>query len=191
MSLKFDEICIDAHDASALGAWWAEVLGWPHDIDDDGDLRLHPPPGAGPDWIFLAVPDEKVVKNRIHLDFRPDDQQAEVDRVIGLGARHVDIGQGDAELGGARRPRGKRVLHPRPGRLTPPPRLSARQHAANWYLFAVARAASVYPTTPCCGGPAGLSGLGARGSVPIESAGGRHGVPGCDSTAFSGGAVHE
>ncbi len=71
------------------------VLGWPHDIDDDGDVRLHPPPGAGPDWIFIAVSDEKVVKNRIHLDFRPDDQQAEVDRVIGMGARHVDIGQGE------------------------------------------------------------------------------------------------
>ena len=71
------------------------MLGWPHDIDDDGDVRLHPPPGAGPDWIFIAVTDEKVVKNRIHLDFRPDEQQAEVDRVIALGAKHVDIGQGE------------------------------------------------------------------------------------------------
>ncbi len=61
------------------------MLGWRHDIDKDGDVRLYPPPGAGPDWIFLAVPDEKVVKNRIHLDFRPDDQQAEVERVIGVG----------------------------------------------------------------------------------------------------------
>jgi hypothetical protein len=95
VGLTFDEICIDAHDATALGAWWAGVLGWPHDIDKDGDVRLYPPPGAGPDWIFLAVPDEKVVKNRIHLDFRPDDQQAEVDRVIAMGARHVDIGQGE------------------------------------------------------------------------------------------------
>jgi predicted enzyme related to lactoylglutathione lyase len=43
--------------------------------------------------LFIAVADEKVVKNRIHLDFRPDDQQAEVDRVVGLGARHVDVGQ--------------------------------------------------------------------------------------------------
>ena len=33
MTLRFDEICIDAHDATALGAWWAKVLGWPHDID--------------------------------------------------------------------------------------------------------------------------------------------------------------
>jgi hypothetical protein len=93
--LKFDEICIDARDATALGTWWAEVLGWPHGIDDDGDVRLHPPPGSGPDWIFIAVPDEKVVKNRIHLDFRPDDQQAEVDRLIAMGAKHVDIGQGE------------------------------------------------------------------------------------------------
>ena len=93
------------------------MLGWPHDIDDDGDVVLHAPPGAGPNWIFIAVSDEKVVKNRIHLDFRPDDQQAEVERVIGLGARHVDIGQGDAELGGAGRSRGQRVLHPRRRRL--------------------------------------------------------------------------
>ena len=50
-------------------------------------------PVRAPNWIFIAVPDEKVVKNRIHLDFRPDDQQAEVDRVLGLGARRVDIGQ--------------------------------------------------------------------------------------------------
>ena len=95
MGLRFDEICIDAHDATALAEWWARVLGWPHDLDDDGDVRLHSPPGAGPDWIFLAVPDEKVVKNRIHLDFRPDDQQAEVERVIAMGAKHVDIGQGE------------------------------------------------------------------------------------------------
>ena len=102
------------------------MLGWRHDIDDDGDVGLHPPPGAGPDWIFLAVPDDKVVKNRIHLDFRPDDQQAEVDRVIGMGARHVDIGQGERVLGGARRPRGQRVLHPRRRRLILAPRACAK-----------------------------------------------------------------
>ena len=51
------------------------------------------PPGAGPNWLFVEVPDDRVVKNRIHFDFRPDDQQAEVERVIALGARHVDIGQ--------------------------------------------------------------------------------------------------
>ena len=33
MSLTFDEICIDAHDAAALGAWWSNVLGWRHYLD--------------------------------------------------------------------------------------------------------------------------------------------------------------
>ncbi|MDX1892613.1 VOC family protein [Mycolicibacterium sp. 050158] len=93
MSLSFTEICIDATDIDALARWWAEVLGWPKEPTDDGDVILRAP--AGPDWLFLAVPEGKAVKNRIHFDFTPDDQQAEVDRLVALGARHVDIGQGD------------------------------------------------------------------------------------------------
>ena len=34
-------------------------------------------------------------KNRVHFDLRPDDQQAEVRRLEGLGARRIDIGQAD------------------------------------------------------------------------------------------------
>jgi predicted enzyme related to lactoylglutathione lyase len=95
MTLKFDEICIDAHDVTSLASWWSQVLGWPNELDSDGDVVLIAPPGAGPNWLFIGVPEDKVVKNRIHFDFRPDDQQAEVDRVVALGARHVDVGQGD------------------------------------------------------------------------------------------------
>jgi predicted enzyme related to lactoylglutathione lyase len=94
MTLKFDEICIDAHDVTALAGWWSQVLGWPQELDSDGDVVLTPP-GAGPNWLFIEVPEDKVVKNRIHFDFRPDDQRAEVDRVVALGAKHVDIGQGE------------------------------------------------------------------------------------------------
>lgn len=95
MALTFDALCIDATDARSLAGWWAEVLGWPQELSDDGDVILRAPTGAGPDWLFLAVPEPKTVKNRLHVDFTPDDQQIEVDRLIGLGARHVDIGQGD------------------------------------------------------------------------------------------------
>jgi catechol 2,3-dioxygenase-like lactoylglutathione lyase family enzyme len=93
VSLRFSEICIDAHDAAALAQWWSRVLGWPAEPADDGDWLLRAPGGA--DWLFLPVPDDKIVKNRIHFDFTPDDQQAEVRRLFELGARHVDIGQGD------------------------------------------------------------------------------------------------
>ncbi|CAN5479174.1 VOC family protein [soil metagenome] len=95
MSLRFSELCIDAADIHALGRWWANVLDWPLEVTDDGDVQLTPPAGEGPIWLFLAVPEGKTVKNRLHLDFSPDDQAAEVERVIGLGARRVDIGQGE------------------------------------------------------------------------------------------------
>jgi hypothetical protein len=95
MALRFSEICIDAADIHALGGWWAGVLGWPSEVNDDGDVLLRAPAGAGPDWLFLAVPDDKVVKNRIHFDFTPEDQDAEVQRMLALGARRADIGQGE------------------------------------------------------------------------------------------------
>ena len=93
MSLRFSELCIDAADIHALGQWWSVALSWPSEITEDGDVLLRAP--SGPDWLFLPVPDGKVVKNRIHADFTPDDQQAEVDRLVALGARPVDIGQGE------------------------------------------------------------------------------------------------
>ncbi len=111
--LTFSQICVDAHDPTALGAWWAEFLGWPHRTDSDGDVVLTPPPGHGPEWLFLAVPEDKVVKNRLHPDFTPEDQQAEVDRALALGARRGGHRSGRADLGGAGRPGGQRVLHPR------------------------------------------------------------------------------
>ena len=47
MTLVFDEICIDAHDITALGAWWADVLGWEHAVTSDGDVVLHNHPYKG------------------------------------------------------------------------------------------------------------------------------------------------
>lgn len=46
-----------------------------------------------PGLFFGVVPEGKTVKNRLHLDFRPDDQHAEVERLLALGARRADIGQ--------------------------------------------------------------------------------------------------
>jgi hypothetical protein len=45
--------------------------------------------------LFLAVPEPKAVKDRLHLDFRPDDRDAEVDRLLARGATRADVGQGD------------------------------------------------------------------------------------------------
>ena len=46
-----------------------------------------------PEILFGKSDDEKVVKNRLHLDLRPSDKESEIERVLSLGAREVDIGQ--------------------------------------------------------------------------------------------------
>ena len=69
MVLRFSELCIDAADIHAQGQWWSAVLGWPAETTDDGDVALRAPSGA--DWLFLAVPEGKTIKNRLHIDLTP------------------------------------------------------------------------------------------------------------------------
>jgi hypothetical protein len=64
------------------------------------EVVIEPPAGSAedgvsPDILFLKVPEAKAVKNRLHIDLRPDDQQAEVERLLALGARRVEVGQSD------------------------------------------------------------------------------------------------
>ncbi|MDQ3660277.1 MAG: VOC family protein [Actinomycetota bacterium] len=94
--LFIDWIAIDCHDPRALARFWAEALGYTALEDDDEEAMIVPPaPTPGPRFLFLKVPEDKTVKNRIHLDLRSDDQEAEVERLISLGAERADIGQGE------------------------------------------------------------------------------------------------
>jgi hypothetical protein len=88
-------LAIDCADPPMLAGWWRRLLGGRVEVDADGDATLHTPEGLPID--FLRVPDTKTVKNRLHLDLRPvgGSHQAEVERLIGLGARPADIGQGE------------------------------------------------------------------------------------------------
>jgi predicted enzyme related to lactoylglutathione lyase len=100
MSIRMQAVCVDARDPSALARFWSQVLGWRLTYEEPGEAVLEPPAGSpedgiAADLVFLAVPDDKVVKNRLHIDLRPDDRDAEVARVEALGARKIDIGQGD------------------------------------------------------------------------------------------------
>jgi hypothetical protein len=95
MTLRLWTIDIDAHDPRALGKWWAEALGWKIFYESDDEVVVTTPDERFPGFNFLRVPDDKTVKNRLHLDFVPDDRDAEVDRLVAMGATRVDIGQGD------------------------------------------------------------------------------------------------
>ena len=88
-------IAIDCADPRGLASFWEQVLDYERTEDDDDEVAIEPRGGSGNTLLFLKVPDDKKVKNRIHLDLNPTDQAAEVERVKKLGAREVDIGQGD------------------------------------------------------------------------------------------------
>jgi hypothetical protein len=110
MTGRLTEVVIDCHDAQSLAQFWCEVLDY-HVVDDRSEwievaaweAGKAPPveelrrAARPPSLLFIPVPDEKQVKNRLHLDISPIDhsQTEEVDRVLALGARRVDIGQGE------------------------------------------------------------------------------------------------
>ncbi|MCT9080997.1 VOC family protein [Streptomyces fulvoviolaceus] len=97
MALEWEQVNVDATDPAALGRWWAEALGWVVVGDAPDEFEIRPEKDRLPGLIFAPVPEAKVVKNRLHLDFRPDDQEAEVARLLALGARHADVGQSGDE----------------------------------------------------------------------------------------------
>jgi len=106
MTSKFTELAIDCADPSGLARFWCLVLDY--EVQDEGDgiviigsptvpegkNRLGPIP---PMLTFARVPEGKTVKNRLHMDVNPTDtdQDEEVRRLLALGARHADVGQGD------------------------------------------------------------------------------------------------
>lgn len=98
MQLRIQCLCIDTADPPSLASFWQEALGWRRTHDTDNEVVLEPPAGSPedgvvPDLLFLRVPEEKAGKNRLHLDLRPQDQDAEVERLESLGARRADVGQ--------------------------------------------------------------------------------------------------
>jgi predicted enzyme related to lactoylglutathione lyase len=98
MGIRWQCLCVDAHDHDRLARFWAEALGWRRTSDEPDEIVLEPPAGSAedgvvPDLLFTPVPEGKTVKNRLHIDLRPDDQAAEVARLEALGARRVDVGQ--------------------------------------------------------------------------------------------------
>jgi hypothetical protein len=95
MALVWEQVVIDSADPKALGRWWAEALGWVVVGEKDDELEIRPAADRLPGLLFGVVPEAKAGKNRLHLDFRPADRDAEVERLLGLGARHADVGQQD------------------------------------------------------------------------------------------------
>ena len=110
MGSRLTEVVVDCHDPEAQARFWAAALGYHVVRREDAQVEIGPwarePPDLPqqvrqapvvPTLVFVAVPEGKTVKNRLHLDLRPVDgsHAEEVERLIGLGARRADIGQGE------------------------------------------------------------------------------------------------
>ena len=104
MTSRIISVPIDSADPQALAGFWADVLGW-HIRETGFQKTPHGPDGAvlspgqagAVELDFRWVPEPKTTKNRLHLDIEPvdGDQAAELERLLALGARPVDVGQGD------------------------------------------------------------------------------------------------
>ncbi|UKY48478.1 VOC family protein [Streptomyces inhibens] len=91
MTSLIRHVTIDCTDAFRLAGWWAQVLdGSLADDDRPGDPEATVT-AAGGALLFIAVPDAKTVKNRVHLDLQPQDRSRdeEVARLLALGATLV------------------------------------------------------------------------------------------------------
>jgi predicted enzyme related to lactoylglutathione lyase len=92
-------IVVDTHDLPGLARFWTQALGWMVLSERPREIVIGPDDHAPVGMCFMPVTDVKTVKNRLHLDLTTaaEDQDQEIERLLALGARRVDIGQTGAE----------------------------------------------------------------------------------------------
>lgn len=94
MTIKWFSLTVDAVDPPKLARWWAEALDYQVVFEEDGYSAIAEDEWTFPGIAFNRVSEDKVGKNRLHWDLNPTDQNAEVERLLALGAVKADIGQG-------------------------------------------------------------------------------------------------
>ena len=99
MPVRLHHIVIDAHDLPGLARFWTQALGWKILSEREREIVIGTDDNAPVGICFMPVADPKTVKNRVHLDLTSSaaDRDQEIDRLLALGARRVDIGQTGAE----------------------------------------------------------------------------------------------
>ena len=95
MPLRLHHVVIDTHDLPGLARFWTQALGWRVLSERDQEIVIGPDVTAPVGICFMPVTGAKTVKNRVHLDLTTSaaDRDAEIERLLALGARRVDIGQ--------------------------------------------------------------------------------------------------
>ncbi|MFE7806063.1 VOC family protein [Streptomyces sp. NPDC057430] len=110
MACRITELVIDCADPDRLAAFWSSVLGYvERGREDDGSIEIGPPAsasasasasgGSGPTLVLSPSTAPRTGKLRLHFDVNATDrdQDAELERLLALGARPADVGQSGAE----------------------------------------------------------------------------------------------
>ncbi|MFD9209415.1 VOC family protein [Streptomyces sioyaensis] len=104
MACRISELVIDCADPDLLAAFWSEVLGYVElGREDDGSIEIGPPGvgfgGPQPTLVLSPSSDPRPAKLRLHIDVNATDrdQDAELQRLLALGAGRVDVGQTGTE----------------------------------------------------------------------------------------------
>ena len=96
MASQLVALCIDAHDPVALAQFWSALVGWDIAEDPRDGVTLLPDDDTGFRIRFAPTQEAKAGPNPFHFDLTSTslaNQQEIVDQALGLGARHLDIGQ--------------------------------------------------------------------------------------------------
>jgi predicted enzyme related to lactoylglutathione lyase len=95
MTVRPHHLVIDSHDLPGLARFWSAALGWQVLSERPREVVIGPELDAPFGICFMPSPDQKATKNRLHLDLTADagEREAEIERLLDLGARRVDIGQ--------------------------------------------------------------------------------------------------
>lgn len=98
MTVSLHHIVIDTYDLPRLARFWSEVLGWKILSAREQEVVIGADVDAAVGICLMPAGEKKSVKNRVHLDLNPggagpEDREAEIRRILALGARRVDIGQ--------------------------------------------------------------------------------------------------
>ena len=99
MTVQIASVTFDCSDALVVGTFWSAALDRPLDPQASSEYAaigfagrrdsVGWAPADDPTWLFVQVPEAKVAKNRVHLDVMAPDVDAEVARLVDLGATRV------------------------------------------------------------------------------------------------------
>jgi len=89
VNLHLHSITMDAADPPAIAEFWSKLTGYDVEFAQEFFAQLTGDGSVGPRFMFVKVPESKTAKNRAHVDFGTPDLEAEVTRVLDLGAELV------------------------------------------------------------------------------------------------------